>query len=69
MVDDAVCAAALQRSQDPAVHRGAHVDGDFMVVQMDENKIQRAILRQGDFIERAVDHADIRHARMLHSVM
>ncbi len=47
----------------------ADIGGNFMIVEMEQNKIQRTILRQRHFVERSVDDPHIGHARLLHAIM
>ncbi len=46
MVNDTVTAAPFKRAKDSLVHGTAHFRGNFMVVQMKQHEIERAILRQ-----------------------
>src|SRR5690242_5683476 len=59
MIDDAVNTAALQRRENSFIHRRARLRHDVVIVEVDENEIERAVLRERELVKRSVRDLDV----------
>src|SRR5689334_7687320 len=69
VIHDAIAAAGFERCENSPVHHRAHVRRDFVVIEMNQDKVERTIMRQRELVEWPVDDADVGHARLLHAIV